>query len=323
MLPYWLIGILSGLGAAVLNFAALSGSSIGLLMVLVTPLPIFIAGLGWGNFSGLIAAAVSGLSVAFATEPLAGFLFFIATSLPAFWLSNLAVLSRKTTNESRSNYGQDEWYPIGRIVVWAAGIAAALALAVLLIVFAFDEAKIAETIDQLVEQIFTTGAVESPETALSKEQLSAMMLVLLPASFTLFSLYALLANLYMGAKVVQMSGRLNRPWPDLTQFQLPNWFGILFAITFALTLILDGMAGRIFQIISVALGGSFLLLGLAVLHAITRGRSARTLILSGIYLFLFLFGWIGLPIMILGAAESSLKLRDRYAGRTTTPPDSD
>ncbi|WP_350333812.1 DUF2232 domain-containing protein [Coralliovum pocilloporae] len=320
MLPYWLIGILSGLGAAVLNFAALSGTGLGLILVMLSPLPIFIASLGWGNLTGLIAAAISGLSVAIASAPLDGFLFCLATGLPAFWLSNLAGLSRTYTDDRGQE--QTEWYPVGNIVAWASGIASALVILVFLVAFSFSEVRMAEVIGNLSKELFASGLINTAE-GVNEASITNMMMVLLPLSFALFSFVTLLGNLYLSARIVRMSGRLARPWPDLSTFELPQWFPILFALVFAVALFLDGMIGRSFQVIAISIAGSFLFLGLAVLHVITRGRSARPLLLGGLYLFLFFFGWIGIPIMILGAIETSKNFRGRFIGQNTNQPDSE
>src|SRR5262245_65621470 len=92
-----------------------SGSIAAFILFYLAPLPIAVAGLGWGHLSGLIAAAVATTVVAV----LSG-IFFIAVPVIAFgawWLSYLALLARPASN---GGGGALEWYPVGRLVLWAA-----------------------------------------------------------------------------------------------------------------------------------------------------------------------------------------------------------
>src|SRR5262249_21248171 len=110
--------ILVGLGAgeaAVLLFAyVVSGSIAAIFLFYLAPLPILSAALGWSHVAGLIAAA----SATAAVVALSG-IFFIAVPVIAFgawWLGYLALLARPAPN---GGGGALEWYPAGRLVLWA------------------------------------------------------------------------------------------------------------------------------------------------------------------------------------------------------------
>jgi hypothetical protein len=64
---------------------------------------------------------------------------------------------------------------------------------------------------------------------------------------------------------------------------------------------------------------AFVLQGLAVLHVYTRGVPFRGLLLTAIYLGIFLLGWVALAVAILGLSEPMLRLRERAAGRGHPP----
>ena len=61
-------------------------------------------------------------------------------------------------------------------------------------------------------------------------------------------------------------------------------------------------------------------LGFAVLHAITRGMSARAVMLGGVYAAVLVFGWPLLVLSLLGLAESTIGVRARVERLRGTPP---
>ena len=73
-----------------------------------------------------------------------------------------------------------------------------------------------------------------------------------------------------------------------------------------------------------AVGGStatmllaYALLGLAVLHAITRGMNSRPFALGGLYAAVIIFGWPMLLLSVLGLADTAFDLRGRVAAKRT------
>jgi hypothetical protein len=61
------------------------------------------------------------------------------------------------------------------------------------------------------------------------------------------------------------------------------------------------------------------MLGLAVLHAITRGMKNRGLIIGASYVAILIFGWPVLGLCLLGIADQILNLRGRVAQRRGPP----
>ena len=116
MMQIILVGLGAGAAAALLFASVVSGSIAAIFLFYLAPLPILIAALGWSHVAGLIAAA----SATAAIVALSG-TFFVAVPVIAFgawWLGYLALLARPATNGG----GALEWYPAGRLVLWAAVI---------------------------------------------------------------------------------------------------------------------------------------------------------------------------------------------------------
>ena len=102
-----------------------SGALLSIVLFYLAPLPIMIAGIGWSHWAALIAAVTGALALGCVF----GIMFFLAlprspSALPAWWLGYLAMLARPTaTAAANDNAGALEWYPPGRLVVWAAVLA--------------------------------------------------------------------------------------------------------------------------------------------------------------------------------------------------------
>ena len=120
MMQIVLVGLGAGAAAALLFASVASGSMAAIFLFYLAPLPILIAALGWSHWAGLIAAASA---TAVIGSPVR--LFFIAVPVIAFgawWLGYLALLARPATNGGGTEL---EWYPVGRLVLWAAMIGTA------------------------------------------------------------------------------------------------------------------------------------------------------------------------------------------------------
>ena len=139
MVQIVLIGLGAGAAAALLFASVASGSSLATLLFYLAPLPILIAALGWSHWAGARrrldrrrrawrACSACLFSVA----------FLVGVGLPAWWLGYLALLARPVAQRRRTL----EWYPVGRLVLWAALIGALL-VAVAIPNFGTDEATFA------------------------------------------------------------------------------------------------------------------------------------------------------------------------------------
>ena len=127
MMQIIFVGLSAGAAAALLFASVTAGVWLSIPLFYLAPLPIMIAGLGWSHWSALVAAiaASAALGVAF------GGVFFLAflagAGLPAWWLGYLALLARPGEASSVATPAGSpalEWYPPGRLVVWAAVLAA-------------------------------------------------------------------------------------------------------------------------------------------------------------------------------------------------------
>jgi hypothetical protein len=259
-----------------------------------------IAALGWSHLAGLIAAASATAVVGI----LSG-VFLIAVPVIAFgawWLGYLAMLARPATNGGGDAL---EWYPVGRLVLWAAVIGT-LIVAAAVPNFGMDQESLQAALRKTYERI------------LRDQALIDVLVVAVPPAAAIFSTITSLFNLWLAARVVKISGRLKRPWPDLAALVLPPSSSALLAAAIAGSFLPD-LAGVLSGVFAASLLMAFAILGFAVLHAITRGMNARLVMLTGLYAAAAVFGWPVLAVALLGLAESILNIRSRVA-RKRGPP---
>jgi len=300
MMQVILVGLGAGAAAALLFASVVSGSIAAIFLFYLAPLPILIAALGWSHVAGLIAAA-SATAVVVALSRV----FFIAVPVIAFgawWLGYLALLARPATN---GGGGALEWYPAGRLVLWAAVIGT-LIVAAAVPNFGTDQQSLQAALRKTYERI------------LRDQSLVDVLVVAVPPAAAVFSTITNVFNLWLAARVVKISGRLKRPWPDLAAWTLPTSTPAFLAAAIAGSFLPD-LLGVLAGAFAASLLMAFAMLGFAVLHAITRGMSTRTLVLASVYAAAVVLGWPVLAMSILGLAEAAFNIRGRVARRRGPP----
>jgi hypothetical protein len=296
-----LVGIAAGLAAALLFASVISGSMAAVFLFYLAPLPIMIAALGFTHLAGLVAAASATAILA----ALSGaFLFAVAViSFGAWWLGYLSLLARPVGNGAGE---QLEWYPVGQLVLWAAVIGA-LVVAAGVPNFGTDQETLQDSLRKTYEQILHDPSL-----------IDLLVIVVAPAAAVVSTLTYLL-NLWLAARIVKISGRLSRPWPDLAAMTFPQSALGLTALAITASFLPD-----LFGILSGAWAASlvmaFVILGFAVLHSTTRGMTGRPAVLGGVYAASLVLGWPLLILGMAGVAETIFGIRARVGRKQRHPP---
>jgi hypothetical protein len=320
-----LTGIGAGAAAALLFASTTSGVLFSVVLFYLAPLPIMIVALGWSHWAGLVAAvaAAAMLGVAFGKFLFAAFL--VLFGVPAWWLGYMALLGRPVANGGAA---QMEWYPPGRLVLWAALFGAAVT-AGMLAIFWGDEATIRHSLRSAFDTIMTQHAGAdgpglpplSPQAsdAENADLLVDLTVQVLPLLAAVTAALTLILNLWLAGMAVRLSGRLQRPWPDLTALSLPSLAAMLYGASLAGAFLSD-LPGLVARVFAATLTAAFAMVGFAVLHTVTRGVQGRTAILGSAYACTFFLAlWPVLLMTILGVAETLLGLRQRFSGRGPPP----
>ena len=314
-----IIGAGSGLVSAALFASAATATALAGVLFYLAPLPICLAGLGWGTMAALVSALAGTLVIALSLGPPTAAIFALSIALPMALLTYLVLLSRSDGKPQNGGAAALEWYPPGRLVAWAALIAGFLA-GILVLILGYDQDSYRESIRQMLEHS-ALKELDKDGTLFTEENianLSTLIARALPAAFAIVWITIALFNLWLAGRIVDASGRALRPWPDLHALELPNFLVLLFAGALALSFI-PGLPGLLATGLAGALLFAYVLQGLAVIHVYSKGMTARGLLLTTVYLGILLLGWVAILVAILGLAEPMLGIRQR-PGPTGQPP---
>ena len=316
-----LIGLGAGAASALLFASIASGSPLSFALANFAQLPIMLAAIGWTHMAGLLAAVVASIGLALATTGSVAVVFLLGIGLPAWWIGYLALLARPANG---SDPNAMEWYPLGRIVVWAA-LAAALVVLITMLRYGFDAGQVQAGMRRELERAlrFLSGSPANSPLQLPSvkdpERLLDFLVLIVPPMKALALTVTSLLNLWLAALIVRISGRLKRPWPEIAQMVFPPFAATLLAIAVAGTFLPDliGLASGLF---TASLLLAYALLGFAVLHAVTAGLTGRSFMLTGIYFTVGLLGWPIVLMSMVGLLETLVSLRARAAARRKPPP---
>ncbi len=319
-IQFALAGIGAGAAAAMLFASVTSGVWLSIPLFYLAPLPIMIAGLGWGHWAALTAAIVGALGLWFVFGSVFLLAFSAGAGFPAWWLSYLAMLARPAGNQNETAV---EWYPPGRLVVWAA-VLAALVVLVAIPNFGTDAESFRTGLHgalNIVLRADNAGPANAPLDTSSgalPDRLIDFLVSVVPLAAAVLATITNLLNLWLAGRVVKFSGRLARPWPQLAALTFPPLLTPALAAVIALSFV-DGMLGIVAGVISASLLLAYGVLGFAVLHTITQGMNARALILSLTYAAVITLGWPMLALCLLGLIDAVVGLRGRILSKHGPP----
>jgi hypothetical protein len=277
-----------------------------------------IAGLGWGHWSALIAAVAGSLAVAGIFGEVFLFAFLAGAGAPGWCLSYLTMLARPApAGEERPGEPAVAWFPPGALVVCAALLGAAVVV-VAAPNFGLDgesfRAGLKTALTSMLHVESGTPAgdpLHMPGVSNIDRMLNFLVVVVPPAAAVLATVTNLI-NLWLAARVVKVSSRLARPWPQISAMTFPAWTPALLAVAVGVTFT-GGLAATLAGVVAASLLIAYAALGFAVLHRITLGLSSRPFILGGVYVSVLVFGWPVLAMTLLGLFETALGLRARVA----------
>lgn len=303
------MGRLAAVAAAVLLGAAggglyltvLLGSPGALILVYLTQLPLFAAGLWLGAGAAVIAGATAAAMLLAASDFVAAAVFAVINAVPVALLVRQALLARQQPD------GSAAWYPPGLLTAWLTALALA-GIAGAAFVFggpAQLHASLATIVDHALGRLSYSGGADQAEIA---DALALVIPGIVAASWMVMAVI----NAALAQGVLARFKVNWRPSPDLAALDLPMWIPLALAVAAALTLF--GDVGRFFGVNAiVALTVPFCLAGLAVLHAVARRLSNPRIALVVFYVLAGLFGWPLLAATALGLVEPWLGLRRRLA----------
>jgi|EndMetStandDraft_3_1072993.scaffolds.fasta_scaffold87830_2 hypothetical protein len=324
-----LIGIGSGIVAAVLFASLATNTLLATMLFYVTPLPLLLARLGWGRAAGQLAFVTATILVGFILSYKTAVFYGVTLGLPALMLGHFALLHREMIPEDaegrplRDMPAVVQWYPPGHIIAWSAVIAGAL-IACGILLLAGDAETYHRAVKKAFEDIILPQVQSSGmpiDTLRAERYISLISRLLLPAIGAIAWMFVMLMNLWLAGKSTSISALLPRPWPRFANLEFPPLMTVGFVASVGIAL-LPGMPGVLAMAFIGAFGFAYLLLGLVVLHQVVADSPFKPLFLAGLYLGILLIDWGAVAVAVIGLAEPLFELRQRALKRSAPPPKS-
>jgi len=312
MVQIVLIGFGAGIASALLFAALASGSLLSIALFYLAPLPIMLAAVAWNQLAGLIAGGVAATALGLFLSKWFLVAHLIGIGLPAYTLAYLSLLARPGATP-----GAFEWYPAERVVLWSALIAAGVSV-LAIPAFGLDLDSYRAALKAGFERVLRAQSglpagetLRLPGGGDPGRVLDFLTLVIPPMAAILCMLTGLI-NLWLAGRIARLSGRLTRPWPDLSALRFPpsSLAPLLVAVAASFLPELVGLAAGF---LAATLFTAFATLGFAVIHGVTRAFPARPIILTAVWAAVLVIGYPALLVIVIGLADPLIDFRARAA----------
>jgi Predicted membrane protein (DUF2232) len=296
----------AGIASALLAATAVSGGALGLVISLISPLPLMIVAFGWHPLLAVLGGALTAAALAAFLRGSAGLVYAVLVMAPAYLAGYIVWRGH---NPAATVAGQ---LCIGAAVFGA--IAALLgALSISLDYPTMQDHMLKQS--ELVFRFMMGLAKDAPLTPIRGQdpQLFIRTYAELVAPVSAFMLgLVYLVNIWLAGRIADTSGRLPIERPPAPDMAFP---ALVLPATVVAILggMLPGYLGFAAELLAIALILAIIVLGFATLHALTRGNAARSFILSGLWILTLVFGLPALLMLGLGIAELAFGWRARKA----------
>jgi Predicted membrane protein (DUF2232) len=313
-----LIGVGAGIAAALLFASPASGAPLAPLLLIIAPLPILIATIGWSHWAGLFAVFVAAIALIVMTgvDSVQSVIAPFVIGAPAWWLGYLSLLARTDPTS-----GGLVWYPAGNLVFWSALLGAGVMLSVIPF-YGLDLETFRTSLRDAFMEVLPVerGTASADATTADWGRLVDFLVDIMPPAAAALGTAINMINLWLAGRILSISGRLRRPWPDLPAMRLPPAAPALLIAALVLSYA-GGMLGLAAGVVASALLVAHAILGLAVVHMMTRDQPGRGAVLAALYAFLPIFAlfrvlhWPVLALAALALADFVFDLRGWAASR--------
>ncbi|MCQ4159739.1 DUF2232 domain-containing protein [Roseomonas sp. GC11] len=307
--PRLLAGAAGGLVSAIAALAAFRGLPGGMGLFWLSPLPLFLAGLGFGQLALGIATATGALAI-LATAGGLPLLFWLALyGGPALLLVTTALRPQEGSAPAGPSMGQSLGQaggqrlglglPLALLGLWPAGL-------LLLVALAAGDGGLEGALREAVE----TGMARMGATA--SEAVVQQIMRLQAMALSLWTALVLVANAAGAQGFLLRRGLALAPSPAWRAARLPVWYPALPGIAGLLWALADAGGDLLPMSLCLVLGVPLVLQGLAAMHTRLAGFSGRLPLLILLYVLILVFSLPGALILV------ALGLLEQYGRRN--PP---
>jgi len=313
-----LIALLAGAASAGLYVYGLTLTITGVFLLLLAPLPLWLAGLGWGSTAAGLAGVVGAIAVLLLSDPMIGTMYAVMLAIPTAILAHLAVARHKEP-------GSEKWFPANALIsaLVVVGLIQALIAALAL---AATDAGLVGTVRGNLVTVF--GAYVTEDSGAGSGAVIDQWDSLVLGALIALTMMAQAGTGALAQGLLAAANKALRPSPSFWALRVGDWTRVLIVPLLIAVVVLDatGMAadggsGGFFQFLGMAfvlvLGVGFLLQGLAVMHALTRGMRIQPLVLAGVYLVALVFQPFGSALFaLIGFFDRWGNFRERFGVET-------
>ena len=317
-----LIALAAGALSAVAFMGVIRPSLVSIIMFYLAPAPLFMAGLAFGAVAAALGAAAGAAAIAVMLNVKAAGFYLLTSGLSPVVLTWLALTSRPAAGGAEGEAADEqgrEWYPEGRLLLWAAVMAGAL-MSLTALMLGPSLAEFQGVLRDMAGQMLKSSGLPQGMSPDQARRLTDFVTATTPLAATALWEIITLANMALAAWLLKRFGYPTRPWAPFWRLAFHPRAMIALAVA-SFAAFLPGMFGLIGEIFATGLMTAFAILGLAVVHALTLGNPYQPVILGLVYAGLLLLNWLlALPLIILALADLSFGLRARLLAGRGGPP---
>ena len=311
-----LFALIGGIASAILSIGPFGSA------------PLLAIGLALGSPLAGISAGTAALLVLLNFHSIGTLFYTVTTGLPALLVIRLALISQPGATPNTR-----DWYPVGQILAAFAlyGVFALVVVAIFIAMMGSSLETVSRSyLTEFFAQLMAQSEVNFRSDAdkelvksvfdVTTNQLAPLLVGYLIAVYLL----VVIGIAAITQRILGRGGLSLRPALPYITLELPRWLIAAFAVAVIIA-ILPGTIGVLGRNAVLILSIPFLLLGLTVIHTLSRRTPNPGMVLVAIYFALFLLVAlfkISLPIMallvLLGITEQWSSLRQRL-----TAPDAD
>lgn len=283
-------------------------------------IPSMFVGLAWGLYSAIASIAISFVLLGIWLNIGIAIGMAITIGLPVVFFVRQALLSRPTQEDNQNNPSSDTdtsgvervYYPPERLIIWAIAFCAIFSF----LAFGLSANNtgglpgVLQTLilgnENFIRDIETLYQIELTDNFV--KILAETILVLSPLTWMLIILGSL-----QTAQTIAKFFKVNiRPTPDYLIMNLPGRLEFVLAGLILLIFLSSGWISVFFLVLVCLCLTAYFLLGLAVIHAISRTWNGRSVFITAIYFIVFLVPWLAILVSIAGLLESRIGIRSRF-----------
>src|SRR4051794_21454233 len=218
-------GVGLGISAGLMYVGIMLGTPGALILVYLTQLPLFAAGL-WLRAGTAVIAGISGsLVLLIATDLFGAALFAALNAVPVALLVRQALLARKRADDTFV------WYPPGLLTAWLTGYALTGIGAALLLLGG------PEAMQEALRNVLATVLDRMYGRQIpNRDQVAASLALIIPGIIAASWMVTAVVNAALAQGVLARFAANWRPSPSLPALELPIWLHIALGITAAATI---------------------------------------------------------------------------------------